>query len=196
MTDNRVRYFRVPTPIGDVWVWPLRDGEVLVTGVTGNGSGSGHLFEGGKAERLYVTIRGVQYDPTTWMERDANGEWQPAHRFTLARQGDNWKRGTSAYAEARAKTAIYGAVGAWLKSEAAAPLRSAMAAAETAEALSAVAQLQRETSEIRVMLTDKTAALQTAQRRLAVSRGEIAECGCDLLAYPAGYVCEHGRAKS
>lgn len=36
----------------------------------------------------------------------------------------------------------------------------------------------------------------SAARAAAVARGEIAECGCDLLAYPAGYVCRHQRAES
>lgn len=171
------RHFRVPTSVGDVWVTPLRAGQVKVASVTGDHSVDVH--EGGAADRLYVTLNKIQYDVDAWLTRQPNGAWLADHDFWLRREdyyraGHGKGRNPSDHAVKRISFVIYNEVGAWLETDAAEPLREVMRRAERSDALHVLSQLQREVRELEIELERRRESLAAAEKRYAVAAGDAA----------------------
>lgn len=142
-----IEYFRAPTPFGDVYVKPIRDGYVYVSTDGGQQPCDRVKYEG-EGFDLLLEINRADYRFDVNMKRWEDGTWHPTRDVFLERPGQGrWS--ASASAKAKAESVLVPAIARWLESDAADAMRTRMAQAQREEDTAELIKLEAELSALR-----------------------------------------------
>lgn len=157
----RVKYVKVSTSFGDVWLTPLRDGMVCFA----SDSVPAWDAEDGKGERTTLLVNRVEYRVRGWLVRDETGAWQRDGDLMINRAHD-WKD-VSAPARRKLEGAIYGELARWLQDDKAQPFHGLMARVERSNLEDKRKQITREIEAAHTLIQRLTADLEDVNGMIA-----------------------------
>lgn len=143
--DSKIKYFLAPTPFGNVYLCPLRDGEIYIKTDGGNYPYQRTEYEG-TGEDLELTVNRVAYGISAHMRRNEEGRWiQQSGNYLTRREG---YQDPSSAAVSKVSAELVPALAAWLESDDAAPLWERMAQAQREEDAAHRAALRTELARL------------------------------------------------